>query len=149
VKDQIEDDTCSPVEYVSGDQDEDGLLDTPDSIFEDSLDETWVFRCTTRVEEDTVNTVVVDGTPVEPDGSALCPDGSGNQQGASTCVATDDDEAEVTVTGLGPDVTEDGGGPPLPGTGAPRNLGTLLALGILMVLLGSGLSLWAWRRPVG
>ena len=33
---RIRDDTCSPVHYVSGDQDDDGLLDTPTSIFEDA-----------------------------------------------------------------------------------------------------------------
>ena len=56
VAERITDDTCSPVTYVSGDTDGDGLLDTPDSIFEDSLDETWVFTCTTDVDETTTNT---------------------------------------------------------------------------------------------
>ncbi len=46
--------------------DRDGLLDTPNSIFEDSLDETWIFTCTTFVDEDTTNTVVVGGTAVGP-----------------------------------------------------------------------------------
>ena len=43
VAETITDDTCAPVEYVSGDIDGDGLLDTPRSIFEDKADETWVF----------------------------------------------------------------------------------------------------------
>ena len=66
VKDAITDDTCSPVTYVSGDKDGDNLLDTPNSIFEDALDETWVFTCTTTVDQDTTNTVIVSGTPTDP-----------------------------------------------------------------------------------
>ena len=46
----------------------------PNSIFEDALDETWVFTCTTFVDEDTMNTVVVEGTPVDPGGEPLCDD---------------------------------------------------------------------------
>ena len=72
VADRVTDDTCSPVTYVSGDIDGDGLLDSPVSIFEDALDETWVFTCTAFVDEDTVNTVVVEGTPVDPGGDPLC-----------------------------------------------------------------------------
>ena len=60
VAERITDDTCSPVRYVSGDQDDDGLLDTPNSIFEDAADETWIFTCTHDVDRDTTNTVVVD-----------------------------------------------------------------------------------------
>jgi hypothetical protein len=152
VKDRIKDDTCSPVKYVSGDKDEDGLLDTPKSIFEDNLDETWIFTCTTRVDKDTVNTVVVGGAPVEPDGSDLCgPAASGSsrsQAAAKACDATDKDQASVKVTGLGPEVTETGGGGPpgLPNTGAPRHLGLLLSLAILFVLVGSALIFWSRRR---
>ena len=60
--DSITDDTCSPVTYVSGDIDGDGQLDTDQDIFESGTDETWIFTCTTTITEDTVNTVVVDGT---------------------------------------------------------------------------------------
>ena len=56
VADRITDDTCSPVTYVTGDNDGDGLLDTPNSIFEDHLDETWIFTCTTRIDQTTTNT---------------------------------------------------------------------------------------------
>ncbi len=44
VAESISDDTCSPVSYVKGDRDGDDLLDTPNSIFEDEADETWVVR---------------------------------------------------------------------------------------------------------
>ena len=72
VADRITDDTCSPVQYVSGDEDDDGLLDTPNSIFEDAADETWIFTCTTEVAETTTNTVVVEGSPVDDGGVPLC-----------------------------------------------------------------------------
>ena len=72
VADRITDDTCGPVVYASGDDDGDGLLDTPTSIFEDSADETWVFTCTTTVSQTTTNTVEVIGTPVDPGGVELC-----------------------------------------------------------------------------
>ena len=72
IADTIVDDTCAPVVYVSGDLDQDGLLDTPDSIFEDAADETWLFTCMVFVDADTVNTVVVTGTPVDAAGTLLC-----------------------------------------------------------------------------
>ncbi|MEM7530773.1 MAG: SdrD B-like domain-containing protein [Chloroflexota bacterium] len=49
---QLTDDTCSPVTFVSGDTDNDGELD---------LDETWVYTCTTPINEDTTNTATVTG----------------------------------------------------------------------------------------
>ena len=55
VKASITDDKCAPVTYVSGDEDGDELLDTPNSIFEDSADEVWMFTCTARITTDTVN----------------------------------------------------------------------------------------------
>ena len=69
---RITDNTCSPVTYVSGDEDDDGLLDTPNSIFEDALDEMWTFTCTTTISQTTTNTVVVPGTPTDPGGTPLC-----------------------------------------------------------------------------
>ena len=69
---RISDDTCSAVTYVSGDEDLDGLLDTINSIFEDALDETWTFTCTTTVSETTTNVVTVQGSPTGPDGAPLC-----------------------------------------------------------------------------
>jgi len=85
---RITDDTCAAVMYVSGDDDGDGLLDTPTSIFEDAGDETWVFTCTATVDATTTNTVVVTGTPVDPGGAPLCTDG---------CDVSDDASATVTV----------------------------------------------------
>ena len=77
-----------PLRYVSGDQDSDGLLDTPNSIFEDAVDETWIFRCRTTVSETTTNTVVVTGTPVDQDGNQLCD---------PACDVNDKDQATVRV----------------------------------------------------
>jgi uncharacterized repeat protein (TIGR01451 family) len=99
VDSRIVDDKCSPVTYVSGDLDEDGLLDSPDSIFEDSGDEVWIFTCTTRITTDTTNVVTVTGTPTDPDGSFLC----GNEPVGLTaaliepCDVTDTATAVVTV----------------------------------------------------
>jgi len=90
VASQINDNTCSPLAYVSGDQDGDKLLDTPTSIFEDSLDETWTFTCTTFLDATTTNTVVVTGTPTDPIGVPLC--------ATTPCDVTAQDTAEVTVT---------------------------------------------------
>jgi hypothetical protein len=95
---RITDDTCSPVTYVSGDEDGDNLLDTPNSIFEDSLDETWTFACTATVNETTTNTVTVTGTPTDPGGEPLCP--------TEPCDATDTDNATVTALDPGTIVIE-------------------------------------------
>ena len=88
VADRITDDTCSPLRYVSGDLDSDGLLDTKNSIFEDAVDETWIFQCRTTVSETTTNTVVVTGTPVDQDGNQLCD---------PACDVKDKDKATVRV----------------------------------------------------
>lgn len=102
VADRISDDTCSPVSYVSGDTDDDGLLDTPTSIFEDSLDETWNFTCTTRVDETTTNVVTVTGTPTDPDGTDLCAAQDGVQAAAiAPCDVTASATAEVVVVDPG------------------------------------------------
>ena len=144
--------------YVSGDIDSDGLLDTPDSIFEDEVDETWVFRCTTTVDEDTTNVVVVAGSPVDPDGLPLCGPEAG-AGGIPPCDVTDRDRAHVTVVpgpgpgpepGTGPGTgpgSGPGGGPTAGGlgdTGAPTGLWQLLVLGLL--LLGAGGSMVAYAR---
>ena len=154
----IADDTCSPVSYVSGDLDNDELLDTPDSIFEDEGDETWLFRCTTTVDEDTTNVVLVAGSPVDPDGLPLCGPEAG-AGGIPPCDVTDRDRAHVTVVpgpgpgpepGTGPGTgpgSGPGGGPTAGGlgdTGAPTGLWQLLVLGLL--LLGAGGSMVAYAR---
>ncbi len=102
VADRITDDKCSPVTYVSGDVDGDGLLDTPTSIFEDALDEVWTFTCTTTITETTTNTVVVTGTPTDPDGEPLCgggPQGFLAVQQIPPCDATGQGTATVTLGG--------------------------------------------------
>lgn len=58
----VSDDRCSPVVYISGDADGDGLLD---------LTETWLFRCTAVVSEDTLNTATTSGQPSDPSGQPL------------------------------------------------------------------------------
>ena len=99
VADSITDDTCSPVTYVRGDHDDDGLLDTPNSIFEDRLDETWVFTCTTDVDEDTTNTVVVAGRR-RPGRRAAVRRGAdaGTRRCGTDLRPTDRDRAHVIVT---------------------------------------------------
>ena len=136
VAETIEDDTCGPVEYVSGDLDEDGLLDTPRSIFEDAADETWVFTCTVFVDEDTGNTVVVTGTPVDAGGTLLCGPGNARQLGRTlaSCDVDATATANVTVTAV----------LPLPPTGAAVPwIAVWLATG---TLLGGSLLVWRARR---
>lgn len=99
VADRISDDTCSPITYVSGDQDADGLLDTPISLFEDSLDETWTFTCVTTVATTTTNVVTVPGTPTDPDGEPLCgPTELDRNQVSAPCDVTGQATATVQVT---------------------------------------------------
>ena len=93
VAERITDDTCSPLTFVRGDQDGDGLLDTPNSIFEDALDETWRFTCTMTIDETTTNTVVVTGTPTESGGVPLCSE----TESTPECDVEDDDHAVVEV----------------------------------------------------
>jgi uncharacterized repeat protein (TIGR01451 family) len=104
VKDSITDDACSPLTYVSGDTDRDNQLDTDKSIFESGPGETWIFTCSATLTESTVNTVVVNGTPVAPDGTALCQPASplekrvSRLQNEASCAASGTDTASVTVT---------------------------------------------------
>ena len=129
----------TPVSYVSGDDDGDGLLDTADSIFEDSFDETWVFTCSTTVTATTTNTVGVEGSPVDPEGGALCGPTAGPELTSEPCDVDDSDKATVTVSGVLP---ED-----LAGTGAPPGIGRQIAIGLVLVLLGASLLLRR-RKPV-
>ena len=68
VRGSITDDKCSPVSYVSGDLNDNGLLDAAEN---GSAAETWIFTCSTILTEDTTNVVTVDGTPVLPDGTPI------------------------------------------------------------------------------
>jgi uncharacterized repeat protein (TIGR01451 family) len=95
VASRITDDTCSPVTFVSGDLDADGLLDSPTSIFEDSLDEVWIFTCTVDITETTTNTVLVTGTPTNSTGEPLCGPQTPNTE---PCDVTDEATATVVVT---------------------------------------------------
>jgi uncharacterized repeat protein (TIGR01451 family)/uncharacterized repeat protein (TIGR02543 family) len=49
----VSDDRCSPVTFVGGDTDGDELLD---------VGETWTYRCSTTLDEDTTNTATATGT---------------------------------------------------------------------------------------
>jgi LPXTG-motif cell wall-anchored protein len=97
VEERITDDTCAPVEFLTGDDDADGLLDSPNSIFEDAADERWFFRCTTTVSEDTTNVVDVIGTPTDPGGVDLCGPESSDLRVDAPCDVTDSDRAVVEV----------------------------------------------------
>jgi hypothetical protein len=159
VRGRISDDTCSPVRYASGDTDDDGLLDTPTSIFEDAADEVWVFRCTTTLSETTTNVVTVDGSPSGPDGLPLCGPDALPVLVQEPCDVSDDDRARVVVEDKGGgggrddgdgdedagDETEPGAqggespGGLLPDTGAAPWLRELLLLALLMIAGGAGL----------
>ncbi|MFB7893748.1 hypothetical protein ACFC1I_16230 [Microbacterium sp. NPDC056044] len=134
VAERIADDTCAPVTYESGDLDGDGLLDTPTSIFEDSLDETWIFTCRTTVDVTTTNTVVVSGTAADPTGEPLCEDTPALQVDAAgpTCEPTASAQAVVVVEA------------PLPATGGGA-LWPLVTLGTILLAIGA-VSVRASRR---
>jgi len=140
VADTITDDKCAPVQYQSGDSDGDGLLDTPNSIFEDGGDETWVFTCTTTISETTLNTVVATGTAVDPEGNGLCeeqspPAGAAPQAEPVGCEVSATDTALVELLDVGSGVIQRPTElPPLPPTGA-RFLEALL-LGLLLMVMG-------------
>lgn len=134
VAETIADDTCSPIAYVSGDTDADGLLDTPDSIFEDEAEETWIFRCATFVSETTVNTAVVTGTPVDPTGDVLCEASDVQVLLAAPFTGCDvDGSAQAIVRVV----------PPLPPTGGEI---AAAVIGIAALMLALGLLLVATAR---
>jgi uncharacterized repeat protein (TIGR01451 family) len=139
VASSITDDTCAPVTYVSGDVDNDGRLDTDQDIFESGTKETWTFRCTMTITQDTVNSVVVRGTPVDPDDVPLCD--------PATCAVDGSDVAKVVVTAPepGPSVlpTKEGAG--LSPTGA-QGIG-LIWLGAVLLGVGAALLAAGRRRP--
>ena len=53
----VSDDECSPVSYVSGDTNDNGLLD---------LTETWTYQCATTLTATTENTATLTGVPIVP-----------------------------------------------------------------------------------
>ena len=73
-------DKCSPVSYVSGDLNDNGLLDAAEN---GSAGQTWIFTCSTILTEDTTNVVTVDGTPVLPDGTPIGEPVLGKRRGHS------------------------------------------------------------------
>lgn len=103
---RITDDKCAPVTYVSGDDNANGLLDTPSSIFEDAADEVWTFTCLTSIAQTTTNTVVVTGTPTDGGGVELCGPPPSLSVAAyritQPCDVTDQTQAVVTVRGTQP-----------------------------------------------
>ncbi|WP_133411837.1 DUF7507 domain-containing protein [Agromyces badenianii] len=147
VAESIDDDTCAPVAYESGDIDGDGLLDSPRSIFEDASDEVWIFTCSASVTKNTVNTVVVTGTPVDPGGVELCevvqePESPQPQRAAvaTSCDVEASDTAEVTVV---PGRAPPGG---MANTGVPYPVLLLLALAGAVMLVGTSLVIRGARR---
>jgi hypothetical protein len=83
----VTDNLCSPVAYVSGDTNNNGLLD---------LAEVWVFRCTSTINVSTpvTNTATAVGNPTDPNGNDLpdIPD------------ATDTDTAVVDIVNPAVDI---------------------------------------------
>ena len=144
--------------YIGGDKDGDGLLDTEDSIFEDAVDETWIFECSMVVDETTTNVVQVPGIPSGPDGAPLCGPDTGEGLVKVPCDVSARDRAVVTVDpALGPgtggidpgDGSGPGSGPGASGlgdTGAAPWLRELLLLGLLFLAVGGGLLLAGRRR---
>ena len=121
VAETITDDKCSPVTYVEGDTDENGLLTSALEIFEIVLDpEIWIFTCTTIVTEDTVNVVTVSGVPSGPQAAALGPAVSASAQAAVQVVGT----------------------VPIPSTG--NESGSLVGTGVTLIAIGAALVLFAW-----
>jgi hypothetical protein len=142
VASRIEDDTCSPVTYVSGDDDANDLLTSATDIFESGPEETWIFQCTMDISEDTTNVVTVDGTPVRPtpDGpEPLGPD------------VVDDDTAFVEVLPpvlppLPPATTTTTIRPaPLPATGGGGG-GGAIPIAVALLAGGAALVIVARRR---
>jgi len=129
VMQQVTDDKCADVQYVSGD-DGNALLTGEGDLFETGGPEVWIFECTTTITVDTVNTVTAVGTPIDPN--------------TNTVLTTDvSDTAQATVT-----ITEGGSRPPttLPDTG----FDTTRILWIVLAILGLGAAMTrtARRHPL-
>ncbi len=112
-----------------------------------------MFECTTTIDEDTTNVVVVSGSPTDQDGNPLC--GPDSTAQIAPCDVRDRDHATVVVvTGpaigpaIGPGEGGTGGTPggDLGDTGAPRGLYQLLALGLLLLVAGSAMIIADRRR---
>jgi uncharacterized repeat protein (TIGR01451 family) len=103
VENRIQDDTCAPVTFVSGDDDGNGLLTGEIHEYEISVAaEVWIFECTTTVTEGTTNTVTVSGVPSDLDGSRLGPDVAASATatvGVDEGAAPAEAEAELPFTG--------------------------------------------------
>ncbi len=137
VKQRISDDKCSPVKFVRGDGDGNGLL-TNDRTRE-FPNETWRFTCTTRIDRTTTNTVTVVGVPVN----------QGKQIGPPV-KATDKWTVDVpgtpTPSPTEPPTTSGGGTPPPGMTPSPTGANIALALLAAMALLALGSTMYFLTR---
>ena len=82
----VDDDTCSPVTYVSGDDGNDGIM---------SPDETWVFECSMVINEDTINTAVGHGE--DPNGNDVTWTAGCQAQDPEENVICDEDETARAI----------------------------------------------------
>lgn len=132
VASRIADDTCPNVQYVSGDDDANGLLTGENDLWETGPPETWHFSCTTIVTHTTTNTVVVKGTPVNPEleNPVIGPDVEGR--------ATD----TVDVTQVTPPAATIVDEPARPAGGSPL----FAILGLAAVCMLGGLALVGFER---
>ena len=140
VADQITDDTCAPVTYVSGDDDGNELLTGESDLFETGPPETWIFTCTTEVTVDTTNTVDVDGTPVRPGPGGPTPIGPsvhGRDDATVTVTATTVPQTTPPTTTPDAVAPADADADTLPRTGA--DLTWLVVAGLAAV--GAGLAI--------
>jgi Prealbumin-like fold domain len=120
VEERITDDRCSNVQYVSGDDDGDFILNSSQEPGE-HVTETWIFTCTTTLSRTTTNTVVVLGTPVSA-GKTVGPD------------VTATAKATVTVPGTSGPTTGGTTDTTMPPTGA--DLGPTLIAALLLLAAG-------------
>ena len=115
VKAWIADDKCAEIDYVSGDSNNNNLLDGKQAGGKSN--ETWVFECTSRLYQTTTNKVTVYGQPKNSNGKKVGPPVSKS------------DKKTVTVTGSGGQT--------------PATTGGSIMLGLLtsIVLIASGATL--------
>jgi hypothetical protein len=134
VKQRIRDDKCSPVKFLGGDKDGNGLL--TNSRTGEYPDETWRFRCSTRIDRTTKNTVTTVGVPVN-NGKRIGPPVRATDTWTVTVPGT------TPVPPLNP---PSGGGTPPSETPSRTGADIALALLIAMVLLSAGSTFYFLAR---